>query len=83
MTLQLFAANLDEIAEQHRALYVRDGERWRLDCDHEECVRDLKTALRAERSARRFYERCLTRFVTPAGLAALNELLPGTDAHCG
>ena len=79
MTLRMFHASFEEIPELHRALYVSDGERWRLDCDHDDCVRNLKTALRSERAARKFYERRIERFLTPDVFAVFKELLLGAN----
>ena len=60
--LKLYEPRLENILEQHRCFYVVDPEHgWRLDCDVDEVVRGLKSALRAERENRKLANRKLRR----------------------
>jgi hypothetical protein len=56
--LRIFETNLDDILEQHLVFYVADSEHgWRLDCDIEAVVKNLREALRSERATNRALRR--------------------------
>jgi hypothetical protein len=53
MALQFIVDSLDTIPEAQRALYVKDGDKFRLDLDGYEDPANLKSALQKERDAKR------------------------------
>lgn len=53
MALKFVVDSLESVAEEHRALYVKDGEKFRLQLDGYEDPTGLKSALEKERKAAR------------------------------
>jgi len=62
MKLKGFAASLDDVDEAYRDLYVKDGDRYRLDADGVEDVSGLKSALEKEKDERRKAKAQLAKF---------------------
>ncbi len=81
--LKIFETSFEDIEEQHRSLYVVHAERgWRLDCNIDEVVRGLKTALRSERAAKEDLRKELWRLKHPAdGVEALRAFGGMPEAH--
>jgi len=67
VTLRIRYSNFESIPEQHRSFYVEADHGWKLDCDFDEIVRSLKSALKDERSTRQRYERGLREILTAKG----------------
>ena len=70
MALKLYEPNLNGVAAAVRGLYVPDVEHggFRLDCNIDEVVAGLKSALKRERELNREFK---AAGVTPDGLAAI------------
>lgn len=56
MKLKAFVSKLEDVPEEYRAMYVQDGERFRLDAEGVEDVSGLKSALEKEKRRRRELE---------------------------
>jgi hypothetical protein len=70
--LRIYEPNFDDIPDEARSLYVSDRNGgWILDTNLDEIVTGLKSALRAEREARKAAEIRLRRAVATDGAEAL------------
>lgn len=70
--LRLFESNLAAVDPKWRTLYVADFERgWRLQCDLDDVVHGLKSALKTERAAKNELRRELNRVLSIEGVSVL------------
>src|ERR1700676_3877375 len=70
--LKIFEPNLSGVRRELRSFYVADVEHgFRLDCDIDEVVRGLKSALQREREVNREFK---AAGVTPDGLAVIGGM---------
>jgi hypothetical protein len=72
MRLRIYERSLNGVRADLRGLYVPDGDGgFKLDCDIDEVVRGLKSALKRERELNREFK---TAGVTPDGLTAVGGM---------
>jgi 2-phospho-L-lactate transferase/gluconeogenesis factor (CofD/UPF0052 family) len=78
--LKIFESTIDDVLPQDRCRYVPDAEHgFKLDCDHESIVHELREALRRERSANKALRRVAGLSNNEAKELASKELR--RDAH--